>query len=182
MLFARETTPKFLERLKTRYYESPRKRRLPDHWPKKPTKLYYYRLRCKARAFKLPLKGDGEQWFDLWHTHFDWHGFGELGSVERRRHLRFAFTAFTRVCSQLRDRGQSYEAFVNIGLHSPASDAIYVHTPNPNGTEFPTSKAGSTQIFFVPPVLAHFVDFSKHRVFRSVVSKDVWYSVFIDTH
>jgi hypothetical protein len=181
MLFPRETTPKFLERLKTRYYETPRKRRLPDQWPKKATKLYYHRLRSKARAFKLPLKGDGEQWFDLWHTHFDWYGFGELSSVDRRRHLRFAFTAFARACADLRDWGQPYEAFVNIGLHSPASDAIYVHSPNPNGTEFPIPKIGRTQIFFVPPVLAHFVDFSKHDVFYSEVDKEVWYSVFIQT-
>jgi hypothetical protein len=97
---------------------------------------YYERLRKRAREFSIDLRSD--QWFDLWHEHFDWHGVSRRGGRHRAEHLRAAFVAFKRVVNQCIASDRPVQVFVSIAPASEAyQDALYVHTPNPNGTPFP---------------------------------------------
>ena len=43
---------------------------------------------------QLPDRGG---WFDLWHTHVDWHGEGNANPAVRRECLRVLFAAWERV-------------------------------------------------------------------------------------
>jgi hypothetical protein len=99
-------------------------------------KRYYSRLYDKARTFTLDLRAG--HWYDLWHEHFDRFGYSRRAGRVRAQHLRALFTAFRRVIAQLASTTEPVQVFVSIAPASEAEqDALYVHTPNPNGTPFP---------------------------------------------
>ena len=55
---------------------------------------YYRALTSRAESFRIDLSETS--WYDLWHTHFDWCGYGRRGRRHRRPHLEALFTAFGR--------------------------------------------------------------------------------------
>jgi len=99
---------------------------------------YFARLKERAATFEVDL--GPLQWYDLWHQHFDWHEYAQRCHRYRRQHLEALFTAFRRVLQQASEAGRPVQVFVSIAPESePGQDALYVHTPNPNGTPFPHS-------------------------------------------
>ena len=126
-----------------------------------PDDKYYYRLRRDAASFSVDLKK--KKWCDMWHRHFDMEGFGALGWVHRRRHLSALLTALARARVELMNSGEPYQLFAVINKSDAGADAIFVHTKNPNGTEFPIVHAGTT-IESLPPLLSGRIDLTKYRV------------------
>ena len=126
-----------------------------------PDKLYYYRLRQRARNFSVNL--ENKKWCDLWHVHFDTEGFGALGWVHRRRHLSALLVALSRARLELMSAKQPYQLFAVINLSDSGDDAIYVHTNNPNGTKYPIVHLGRPT-HSLPPLLAGRVDLNIYRV------------------
>ncbi len=119
-------------------------------------KRYYDRLRQKAMAFSIDLRPS--QWYDLWHEHFDWHGNSRLSSRDRAQHLSALFDAFRRALKQAAAAERPIQVFVSIAPDSHADqDALYVHTPNPNGTAFPRPFDGVQWDVSPPPFLRAFV-------------------------
>lgn len=112
----------------------------PDLAPLRPNRKFrdarrYYRtLAREAAQFIVTLE---PPWFDLWHTHPDWHGDGNRSWKHRRRHLEAGFTMFRRVVEQLRDWPVPHQVWLVIDAVDSAQDAVYVHTPNPNADNFP---------------------------------------------
>lgn len=97
---------------------------------------YYAKLHQRAGAFSFAL-GDTD-WYDMHHVHFDFYGHGRRGVKHHRQHLRALFTAFRRVLAQVRSSGRPVQVFVGLSpVCWPEGDALYIHTPNPNGSEFP---------------------------------------------
>lgn len=116
-------------------------------------KRYYKGLRERASTFGLDL--DSGRTYDLWHKHFDWHGHSRRGVRHRAEHLAALFVAFKRALVETSASSVPAQVFVSLApaCHSE-QDALYVHTPNPNGTPFPHSFNGvrwdiATQLFFV---------------------------------
>jgi hypothetical protein len=98
-------------------------------------------------------------WYDLWHEHFDRRGHSRGRGRARCAHLRALFTAFERVLQQAADATGAVQVFVSIAPEARAEqDALYVHTPNPNGTHFPHEFAGVQWGAVPPPVFRAFVD------------------------
>ena len=176
MHFPKDNSPKFIERLRSGQYKSPVKSRQPSNWPSAPNRVYYFNLARRARLFRLPVSRD--QWFDLWHTHFDWQNFGALGKLDRRKHLNATFVAFGRARQQLGVWGQPHETFVRAAPHDSGGDAVYVHSANPNGTPFPLVHHWGTEIHYVPSILFGQVNLSKHSILRSVDGSEIVYSIF----
>ncbi len=75
-------------------------------------------------------------WFDLWHTHFDWHGHGNRNPTLRQRFLAALYKAFDRALLQARRRTR-IQVFLSVCRSDSAEDALYVHTPNPNKENYP---------------------------------------------
>jgi hypothetical protein len=127
-----------------------------------PTNRYYFDLKRKTNTFQVEL--GPKQWCDLWHQHFDWKGFGDKGWLHRRRHLTALLVALSRARQELTNAAIPYQVFASLHLNDSGSDAIYVHTENPNGTPFPIVHTGH-QVTSLPPLLATRICLEQHRVF-----------------
>jgi hypothetical protein len=103
------------------------------------------RIRGKGRHFRSVLREAeafaiepaATNWWDLWHYHPDWSGFGNLSWRFRREYLRAIGLVFGKILDA-RDRFQTpFQAFISLNGVDAGQDAVYLHTPNPNGTAFP---------------------------------------------
>lgn len=72
-------------------------------------------------------------------------------------------------------RGQ-YQVFVSVTPNDSASDAIYVHTPNPNQTPFPIVSFGE-RVWSLPPLLAGRIDMTRYQVFRQGAGRSATYTI-----
>ena len=117
---------------------------------------YFRKLHRKAAQFSIDLR-EGN-WFDLWHEHFDWEGYGEFSVRHRREHLAAMFVAFERAVRQLAGFKGPAQVLISIApQHLSDNDALYVHTPNPNGTPFPFDFGGVRWGIQVPELLRSFM-------------------------
>lgn len=117
---------------------------------------YYASLRRKAATFSVDLAPP--RCYDLWHQHFDRRGHSRGSGRARRAHLEALFTAFRRVLQQAADVEAVVQVFVSIAPDAKAEqDALYVHTPSPNGTPFPHRFEGVQWGVVPPPILRAFV-------------------------
>ncbi|MEZ4223513.1 MAG: hypothetical protein R3B13_21375 [Polyangiaceae bacterium] len=92
-------------------------------------------MRREAEAFVLnPTSLD---WWDTWHYHADWPGWGNLGWRYRLPHLSALAAVFQKVCDASGRFTAPFQTWILIDGEDAGQDATYVHTPNPNGTEFP---------------------------------------------
>lgn len=126
---------------------------------------YYRKLRVRASRFRVDLPR--KQWCDLWHTHFDWDGFGNLGHVHRRKHINALLTALRRARVELGSQNKPYQLFAAIYLKSSADDALYVHTENPNNTPFPQDFEGAFPVQSLPPLLSSAIDPRHYKILKS---------------
>lgn len=167
--------PKFLERLQSGHYAAQRQWRLPSEWSTEPDAAHYRALQRKARDFRLGLHEHA--WFDLWHTHFDWDTFSNRNAIHLRRHLRIGFRMFRQATEQLRAWGKPHQVFLNLSASDGGASALYVHTPNPNGTAFPHAFATGVLVQHPPPWLTGFVSADRHVVYREVWNGETWFVV-----
>ena len=78
-----------------------------------------------------------DDWYAHRHWHVDRHGLGNVSWPARRAHLVVLFALFRRVLELAKARTNPYQCFVVIEPYDSAQDAVYIHSPNPNGEEFP---------------------------------------------
>lgn len=102
-------------------------------------KRYYQNLALKNDLKKATwLDFDNpETWFDNWHLHFDWKGYGNNSFKKRKPHLDKLFRHFDLLVDQtikLKTDFQLYSILLDFDSYS---DALFLHTPNPNNTQFP---------------------------------------------
>jgi hypothetical protein len=88
-----------------------------------------------AERFSLDVREDN--WWDFWHRHLDWDGYGNTSPRLRKAYLAALLTMLVRAGQQLADAGRCFQVFVCLDVDDAGQDAIYVHTPNPNGPNFP---------------------------------------------
>jgi len=119
------------------------------------------RSRLSAWAFRDVLiqemskkSPDFSSWFDLWHRHLDWEGDGDLTRQHRNLALWALFKTLHRFEQETRSVRERCQVFACIHEQEPGSDAIYVHTPNPNGTPFPYEPQVDTWLARAPSWLA----------------------------
>jgi len=96
---------------------------------------YFDGVRRAANEFKVELTG--ENWFDHWHYHADWPGWGNHGERYRRPHLEALATVYRKVASAGKTAERPFQSWISI-QQDAGQDAVYIHTPNENGTAFPT--------------------------------------------
>lgn len=132
-------------------------------------------LRRRARRFSVNMRS--KQWCDLWHMHFDWEGDGNASWANRRRYLSALFVALARARVELAAWGKPHQIFAAVHPLNSADDALYVHTPNPNGTEFPLVHAGARLLESPPSLLAGKMPRTGYAVYAVGTGDDVCYVV-----
>ena len=110
------------------------------------------------------------------HQHFDWYGLGNDGWIHSRRHLTALLVALVQATNELVKSNQSYQLFAVVHIGDRGSDAIYVHTENPNGSDFPITFTGK-RIDVLPRLLAGRVDLCKYNVYVCGEADDRSYTI-----
>ena len=99
------------------------------------------KFRGQKRYYKnlsiIDLNIDFDSWFNLWHTHIDWKGIGNINWKHRKNHLEILFKYFEYLKVKLKSRKEPFQLFGLIDLNDSSNDAIYIHSENPYDVKFP---------------------------------------------
>jgi hypothetical protein len=96
---------------------------------------YFRGVAKRAAAFSVAPGPDS--WWDLWHYHADWRGWGNLRWSYRRAHLRALSAIFNAICEARTQFSTPFQAWVLLADDGSGGDATYLHTPNKNSDNFP---------------------------------------------
>jgi hypothetical protein len=100
---------------------------------------------------------DSGEWFDLWHTHVDWHGEGNARPELRRECIRSLFVAWRRIDTFAAGLGCPWQSWLLFDAVDSGQDAVYLHTPNPNRDNFPYRFEEATWGMSPPSWLVEFI-------------------------
>ncbi len=94
---------------------------------------YYRKLKELSNYDWLDLTGGVNSWFDLWHDHMDWKGWGNINWKHRKPHLDALVSSFELLKMKLVNYTKDFQLFMYIEVNDSSSDAVYINTENPNG-------------------------------------------------
>lgn len=80
---------------------------------------------------------NSETWFDNWHLHFDWKGYGNDSFKKRKPHLDKLFRHFDLLVDKTKQLKTDFQLYSILLDFDSYSDALFLHTPNPNNSQFP---------------------------------------------
>lgn len=101
-------------------------------------KRYYKNLATVNDLDKTCLDFDNPQiWFDHWHLHFDWEGYGNDSFKRRKPHLDKLFRHFNLLEEKTKQLKIDFQLFSILLDFDSYNDALFLHTPNPNNSQFP---------------------------------------------
>lgn len=102
-------------------------------------KRYFRRVIREAKSFRIK-PGHG-QWWDLWHYHADWPGWGNIRWRYRREHIRALAAVFEHIARSADRFTTPFQTWIFLCGSDAGQDATYLHTPNENQTPFPIGLA-----------------------------------------
>ena len=76
-------------------------------------------------------------WFDNSHWHFDWKGYGNNSFKRRKPHLDKLFRHFDLLVDKTKELKFDFQLYAVLLDFDSSSDALFLHTPNPNNSQFP---------------------------------------------
>ena len=82
---------------------------------------------------------DPKTWFDNWHLHFDWKGYGNNSFKKRKPHLDKLFRHFDLLVDKTTTLKTDFQLYAILLDYDSYSDALFLHTSNPNKSPFPFS-------------------------------------------
>ena len=96
-------------------------------------KRYYRNLANQNKIDKMQLDfSDTDQWFDMWHLHFDSKGFGNNSFKRRKPHLDILFRHFEILAEKIKGFKKEFHLFALLLDYESSGDSLYIHTSNPN--------------------------------------------------
>ena len=121
---------------------------------------YYKNLHFKTDDWSgLSFSNTELAWFDLWHTHFDWYGYGNSSFRKRKPHLDKLFRHFHILQKLSKSLDKDFQLWVLVLDFESSSDALFLHTPNPNRNNFPYLYSGlSTASTLTNAALKDYID------------------------
>lgn len=78
-----------------------------------------------------------ESWFDIWHTHLDFFGIGNISLKLRKEHIKAHLALYRNILIKLDSLEKPYQSWILLNDQDAGLDAVYIHTPNPNSDNFP---------------------------------------------
>ena len=103
-------------------------------------KRYYRNLATQIDFEKQTWKVNFDEtdgWFDNWHRHFDRKGFGNNSFKKRKPHLDKLFRHFDFLVEKTKKINTDFQLYTVLLDFDSYSDALFLHTPNPNNSQFP---------------------------------------------
>lgn len=79
---------------------------------------------------------DPKDWFDLWHVHPDWYGKGNARPESKLRADELTYEYLKKFESLIFSERNDVQCW-GVFAGDKADNAIYIHSENPNGTEYP---------------------------------------------
>lgn len=102
-------------------------------------KRYYRNLGDYSFLENLDFSGGQNSWFDLYHFHIDNTGLGNKSWKSRKQHLDALFSIAEKFEDKLKNYSKDFQYWIIISENDSCEDSIYIHTENPNGSDFTTS-------------------------------------------
>lgn len=96
---------------------------------------YFMGVLHKAREFQLD--PSRSQWWNCWHYHADWPGYGNLGWKYRLEHIKALCFVYKNCASELTHFGKPFQLWLQLCVQDSGQDAVFIHSANPYKTEFP---------------------------------------------
>jgi len=113
----------------------------------------------------LDLSGGEKSWFDLWHTHLDWHGESSTDWEKRNRHFENLDQLYQLLKAKLQSYPKQYQLWILVDPSKTSEDAVYIHTPNPNAQNFPLRLRALQN---VDPEKKRIIEFFEDRGFKQI--------------
>lgn len=132
------------------------------------------KFRGKKRYYKRLLNNDLDyyfgnldlnSWFDFWHDHPDWDGYGNISWKHRFQHLQALIRRFNYLKDNLRDRKEDFQIFCLIDIKDSSQDSVFIHTKNPNHDNFPVKFERHIGNIDIPIQLRDFAESSGYEWF-----------------
>ncbi|MEK5069607.1 hypothetical protein [Sporosarcina sp. FSL K6-1508] len=98
---------------------------------------YFRNLSREVSLDNYNLQFDNEGWFDLWHTHLDFSGIGNDSLKIRREHIKAHLALYKNLLKKLEPFEKPYQTWIHLDDEDAGTDAVFIHTPNPNEDNFP---------------------------------------------
>ncbi len=98
---------------------------------------YFRDLARKIALETCELNFDQDAWFDLWHNHLDLSGLGNHSLKIRRKHIEAHIAFYKNILERLEYYEKPYQSWVHIDDEDASTDAVFIHTSNPNEENFP---------------------------------------------
>ena len=105
-----------------------------------------------------------EGWFDSWHTHLDFYGFGNNSVKIRREHIKAHIVLYNSVLERLRTFQKPYQSFIELVDEDAGLDAVYIHTPNPNDDNFPLEIENLSWDCTIPKYIKDLINLNEFNV------------------
>ena len=105
----------------------------------------YYKnlaLQNELETATIPDFDNPNAWFDNWHLHFDWKGYGNSSFKRRKPHLDKLFTHFELLIDKTKKLRGDFQLYAILLDFDSAHDALFLHTPNLNNSQFPFKISG----------------------------------------
>jgi hypothetical protein len=106
---------------------------------------------------------DPNSWFDYWHCHIDWQGKGDKRQKNRESSIKLGYEIL-KMAEDFTSKTNGPIQFWWFIHESSYDDAIYLHSPNDNGTPYPYDFAEVTWGKNDNKVLAEVVDTEQYKI------------------
>jgi hypothetical protein len=102
-------------------------------------KRAFERAIARAERDAASLVADPSGWWNMWHYHADWRGWGNLSWKYRRRYLEALVIMYKRIATIGPSLSTPFQSWIMLSENDAGGDATFLHTPNPYGTPFPAT-------------------------------------------
>lgn len=126
---------------------------------------YFHNLRKAELVENQGIDFGEDDWFDYWHTHLDWFGYGNTSLKMRKQHIQSFLKLMANLEVELEQRGKPYQLWLQLSTNDAGEDAVYIHTENPNADNFPYIYTGPTKkIEQLPNFLEGIIDEQAYEI------------------
>lgn len=128
-------------------------------------KRRYFRNLWRQTTTELSIVDfDEEGWFNLWHIHLDFYGYGNDGLKIRREHIKAHIALYNRLSERLSTFGKPYQIWMEFVEEDAGLDSVNIHTPNPAEDNFPLTIANVDWNCPVPKFLKDLINLNEWNV------------------
>jgi hypothetical protein len=105
-------------------------------------KRYFNEVIASANQFTPDFEEDS--WYDAWHYHADWDGYGNIGWSYRKRYIEALCIIFNKFARGVSNYKLEHQLWIGLDCNNASMDATFFHTPAPNQHPFPLKFKGVT--------------------------------------